>query len=79
MRPPASIPASSVKGSVVPHLAYVAPRMVQFDVPLDAMRRGYNTIDLSLAEGQAQKITWMEVFIAPGASGRVSDGARTSR
>jgi len=42
-------------------------RITQFEVPRTAVERGYNQIDISLAEGGAQTIIWAEVCITPEA------------
>ena len=63
------------KGEYVPHtgkgfhvvwsVSQVAPRVVQFDVPLTAMRRGENRIELRVEEGKRQRVIWCEVLVAP--------------
>jgi len=40
-------------------------RITRFDVPLAAMNRGYNRIEISLPRGNEQKLLWVEMFIAP--------------
>ena len=63
---PGKYVAHNGKGShVVWSVAQVAPRVAQFDVPLAAMKRGENRIDLHLKEGSQQKITWCEVYVVP--------------
>jgi len=62
-------------GQYVPHdgkgfhyvwsVAQVAPRVVQFDVPLSAMKRGYNQIELSLQNGETQTVHWLEIYMVP--------------
>jgi hypothetical protein len=62
-------------GEYVPHkgggfhyawsAAQVAPRVVQFDVPLSAMKRGENQITLHGKKGNRLVVTWCEVYIAP--------------
>ncbi len=62
-------------GEYVPHdgkgfhyvwsVAQVAPRVVQFDVPLSAMRRGYNRVELSLRNQTEQTASWLEIYMAP--------------
>ncbi len=48
---------------VVPHVAYVAPRVVQLEAPAEAVNRGYNTVEISLREGSPQRLIWLEVYI----------------
>jgi hypothetical protein len=48
----------------------VAPRVMQFEVPLPAVARGYNTIELSVLQGGAQTVTWLDAAIEPSASNR---------
>ena len=43
----------------------VAPRVLQFDVPLNAITRGYNTIELSVLQGGPQTVVWLEVEVVP--------------
>lgn len=40
-------------------------RVVQFAVPLEALRDGYNVAQLFLERGQKQKVIWVELRIAP--------------
>ena len=40
-------------------------RVTQFDVPLVALRKGYNQIEVRLKKGGKQRIVWMEIHIAP--------------
>ena len=47
------------------HPAAVAPRLLQFDVPPDSLRRGYNEIEIGLARGKPQQIVWVEMCISP--------------
>ena len=47
------------------NVAGVAPRVVQFDVPLKAVRRGYNSIEITLESGRDQQVVWLEIFVAP--------------
>ena len=63
--PPASIPKGAYKNGGVPHVAFVAPRVCRFEVPVDAVRRGANSIEIGLAEGGGQKVVWLEVFLDP--------------
>ena len=47
------------------HPDAVAPRLLRFEVPGDALRRGYNEIALALDEGQSQRVVWLELRIVP--------------
>ena len=40
-------------------------RVMQFDIPLEAMQRGYNVVELILTEGKDQEIVWVEIYIDP--------------
>ncbi|MBN1343562.1 MAG: hypothetical protein JXQ73_12815 [Phycisphaerae bacterium] len=42
-----------------------AIRVAQFDVPLSAVRGGYNQIEVVLVKGEPQRIVWMETYIVP--------------
>jgi hypothetical protein len=59
------VPRSQRGTPVVSQVAELAPRVVQFDAPITAMRQGYNTVDISLVEGHNQKIIWLEIRIVP--------------
>jgi len=47
------------------HVSRVAERMVQFQAPPAAMRRGYNQVDLQLTGGGKQRVIWLEIYVAP--------------
>jgi len=47
------------------NICEVAPRVVQFEVPVAAVTRGYNTVELSTVQGGPQTIIWVEVCIEP--------------
>ena len=52
----------------VPHAATAATavkRVLQFDVPVSAMQRGYNLVEVFLTQKTEQKIVWVEVYIVP--------------
>jgi hypothetical protein len=53
-----------------PELFANAVRMVQFDIPLAAMNRGYNLIELFQKEGEPQQVVWVEIRMDPGQSGQ---------
>jgi len=42
-----------------------AARVLQFEAPLSAMKRGYNDVTVALSKGQPQRVVWMELFIVP--------------
>jgi len=42
-----------------------AARVLQFSAPLNAMKRGYNEVAVTLEKGAAQRIVWMELYIVP--------------
>ncbi len=62
---PPSIPLKPLPGGGVPHVAYVAERVLQFEAPLKFVRRGANQIEVTLQQSPPQKIVWLEVFIKP--------------
>jgi len=47
------------------HVAHLAQRMLRFDAPPNALRRGYNQVDLRLSAGSHQKVIWLEIRIVP--------------
>ncbi len=47
------------------HVCEAAPRVMQFEAPLPAVTRGYNTIELTVQHGGPQSVTWMEIAISP--------------
>ncbi len=47
------------------NVAGIAPRVVQYDVPLAAVRRGDNAVELRLEDGQDQQVIWLEVYVEP--------------
>lgn len=47
----------------------VARRVMQFEVPLPAVARGYNAVELSALEGGPQTVVWLEVAIDPSRHG----------
>ena len=49
----------------VKSVAEVAPRVLRFDVPPQAVRRGANLVELSLQQGPEQKLVWLEVHVDP--------------
>ena len=48
------------------NVAGVTPRVVQCQAPLKAMRRGDNAVEVTLTEGQDQRVIWLEIAIDPG-------------
>lgn len=47
------------------NVAEVAPRVVQFEAPLDSVRRGYNQVEISLSGGKDQTLIWLEISVSP--------------
>jgi hypothetical protein len=47
------------------HVCEIAPRVMQFEAPLAAVARGYNTLELSVEQGGPQTAVWLEVSIEP--------------
>ena len=43
----------------------VAPRVMQFEAPVAAFARGYNTVEVAVAQGGPQTIIWLEICIDP--------------
>ena len=43
----------------------VAPRVMQFEAPLPAVARGYNTVEVSALQGGPQTIIWLDVAVEP--------------
>lgn len=62
---PSSIPFADLPGGGVPHVAYVADRVSQFEVPLGSVVDGSNQIEVTLKGGPAQKIVWAEIYVVP--------------
>ena len=58
-------PGGRQGNGVVDFPAEVAPRVLQFDVPLDAVQRGYNVVEVAMAQGPEQRLTWLEVYVVP--------------
>ena len=49
----------------VGHPADVAPRVLQFEIPLHAMNRDMNNVSLAVKQGGEQEIGWIEIYIEP--------------
>ncbi len=64
--PPAEPPRQGVRTNV----NQVAPRLAQFEVPLDAVVRGYNSVELAVEHGGPQTVIWLEILIAPAPTNR---------
>jgi len=47
------------------YLDLVAERMMQFEAPPEAMKRGYNQVDVQLVDGGKQKVIWLEAYVLP--------------
>jgi len=56
---PASDDLDQIRGLKIPC------RILQFDAPLAALRRGCNDVELSLLNGDSQRIVWLEVYFTP--------------
>jgi hypothetical protein len=48
----------------------VAPRLAQFEAPLDAVVRGYNSVELAVEHGGPQSVIWLEILLDPSAANR---------
>jgi hypothetical protein len=48
----------------------VAPRLAQFEAPLEAFARGYNVVELAVESGGPQTVIWLEILIDPLATNR---------
>jgi hypothetical protein len=46
----------------------VAPRLAQFEAPLDAVVRGYNAVELTVEHGGPQTVIWLEILIDPAST-----------
>jgi hypothetical protein len=53
-----------------PELFANAVRMIRFDIPLPALNRGYNLVELFQVEGLPQQIVWVEIRMDPNQPGR---------
>lgn len=47
------------------HVSRLAQRMLQLEARLEAMRRGYNQIELRLSTDNQQKVIWLEIYAVP--------------
>jgi hypothetical protein len=47
----------------------VAPRLIQFEAPLDAVVRGFNSVELAVERGGRQTVIWLEILIFPTEAG----------
>jgi len=47
------------------HVACVAARMLQFNVPVHALQPGRNAVKLLLQRGEPQRIIWLEMYLVP--------------
>jgi len=61
---PSGLEGEAVK-PVVKTVAEVAPQVAQFEAPLAALRRGHNTVEISLKGPGARTIVWLEIHLAP--------------
>ncbi|MCP4643992.1 MAG: hypothetical protein GY851_26350 [bacterium] len=48
-----------------PSLYCSSLRVLQFGAPLDAMKRGYNKVEVSSKTSATQRVVWMEIYIVP--------------
>lgn len=48
------------------HLGCMAPRLLEFSIPGEALCRGCNRIDLRLTSGPPQQVVWLELCVVPG-------------
>ena len=62
---PASMKLEPGKGLPRMNVCEVAPRIAQFEAPLDAVVRGYNAVELAIENGGPQTVIWLEVLIDP--------------
>ncbi|MBC8868150.1 MAG: hypothetical protein H8E44_01965 [Planctomycetes bacterium] len=53
------------KGLPRMNVCEVAPRLAQFEAPLDAVVRGYNAVELTVEHGGPQTVIWLEVLMDP--------------
>ena len=53
------------KGLPRMNVCEVAPRLAQFETPLDAIVRGYNAVELTVEHGGPQTVIWLEILIDP--------------
>jgi hypothetical protein len=51
--------------SKVPSLFSETKRMIRFEIPLSALQRGYNLVQLYKKDGLPQQVVWMEIRIDP--------------
>jgi hypothetical protein len=47
------------------NVSEVAPRLAQFEIPLDTVVRGYNSVELAVEHGGPQTVIWLEIVIDP--------------
>ena len=58
------------KGQPRMNVCEVAPRVMQFEPPLDAVVRGYNAVELNVVHGGPQTVIWLEVLMDPAVTTR---------
>lgn len=46
----------------------LAPRMTQFEAPLESVARGYNAVGIAVERGGTQRVIWLEMLIEPAAA-----------
>ena len=58
------------KGQPRMNVCEVAPRLTEFEAPLDAVVRGYNAVELNVVHGGPQTVIWLEVLMDPAVTTR---------
>jgi thiol-disulfide isomerase/thioredoxin len=53
------------KGLPRMNVCEVAPRLAQFEAPLDAVVRGYSGVELTVEHGRPQTVIWLELLMDP--------------
>ena len=59
-----------LKGQPRMNVCEVAPHVMQFEPPLDAVVRGYNAVELNVVHGGPQTVIWLEVLMDPAPTTR---------
>jgi hypothetical protein len=67
---PAPAKPNPRKGLPRMNVCEVAPRLAQFEAPLDAVVRGYNAAELTVEHGGPQTVIWLEVLMDPAPTTR---------
>jgi len=61
---------SPPKGRPRMNVCEVAPRVMQFEPPLDAVVRGYNAVEVTVVHGGPQAVIWLDVLLDPASTTR---------